>query len=114
MMMTQMMRRWCRVCETLKAFWRLTINPSFLYENIKYLTEINPATRKLQHNDEHASALYNYYIDQQYDLCLNYDFVQYTLVTAYLFASKWYTYERFKYLHLESIQETAYLKTYIR
>lgn len=100
------------VCEIVKAFRRLTINPSFLYENIEYLTEINPATGKLQHNDESTSALYNYYIDRQYDLCLKelgYGFVQYAPAMAYLFAYKGYTYERFKDLHLESIQRNRHI-----
>lgn len=100
------------VCETVKAFRRLTINPGFLHENIKYLIEINPATGKLRHNNESTSALYNYYIDRQYDLCLKelgYGFVKYAPAMAYLFAYKGYTYERFKDLHFESIQGNQHI-----
>lgn len=100
------------VYRTVRDFRRLTINPGFLHENIDYLTEINPETGMLRHENESTSALYNYYIDRQHDLCLDelgYGFVEYAPAMAYLFAYKGYTYEKFKSLHLESIQGNRHI-----
>lgn len=96
------------VCEIVKSFRRLTINPGFLLQNDAYLTDINWEEGKLRHRDETFSDLYNYYIDRQYELCLDelgYGFIEYAPAIAYLFAYKGFTYEKFKYLHLDNIQK---------
>lgn len=95
------------VSEIVKSFRRLTINPGFLLQNDAYLTDINWDEGKLRHRDETVSDLYNYYIDRQYELCLDalgYGFIEYAPAMAYLFAYKGYTYEKFKYLHRDNIR----------
>lgn len=94
------------VCEIVKSFRRLTINPGFLLQNETYLTDINQ-DGTLRHRNETVSDLYNYYIDRQFELCLNelgYGFIEYAPAMAYLFAYRGYTYEKFKRLHLDTIQ----------
>lgn len=95
------------VCEIIRLFRRLTINPGFLAQHDAYLTEINTETGKLRHKNENISDVYNYYIDRQHELCieqLGYGFVEYAPAMAYLFSYKGYTYEKFKHLHMDNIQ----------
>lgn len=100
------------VCQIVKSFRRLTINPGFLSQNEKYLTEIDWETKRLRHKNEDIFKVYNYYIDRQYERCLeqlSYGFIEYAPAMAYLFAYKGYTYERFKRLHLDSLQENQHI-----
>lgn len=100
------------VCKLVRSFRRLTINPGFLFQNNDYLTDINREDGSLLHRDENVSDLYNYYIDRQHDLCLDklgYGFIRYAPAMAYLFAYKGYTYERFKYLHLDNIKRDRHI-----
>jgi len=100
------------VCQMVKSFRRLTINPGFLSQNEEYLTEIDQDARRLRHAGESISKVYNYYIDRQHELCLEelgYGFVEYAPTMAYLFAYKGYTYERFNRLHLDSVQNSQHI-----
>lgn len=95
------------VCETVRAFRRLTINPGFLQQNDAYLTEIDWKEGTLRHGGENVSALYNYYIDRQNQLCLDelgYGFIDYAPAMAFLFTYKGYTYERFQRLRQTGVQ----------
>lgn len=88
-----------QVCDIIRNFRRLTITPGFMYDNLKYIIEQDK--EGLKHKSDYVSEIYNYYIDKQYEICLNklgYNFVQYAPAMAYLFSFKGYTYEKFKYL----------------
>ena len=92
-----------QVCEVIRNFRRLTITPGFMYENLKYIVEQSQTI--YDHNSNFVSEIYNYYIDHQYEICLDklgYNFVKYAPVMAYLFSFKGYTYEKFKYLRGDS------------
>lgn len=88
-----------QVCDIIRHFRRLTITPGFMYNNLKYIVE-KVSTLQTSHGD-YVSELYNYYIDKQYEICLDtlgYNFVNYAPTMAYLFSFKGYTYEKFEYL----------------
>lgn len=99
-------------CEVIRQFRRLTINPGFMYQNYNYIVAMNNETKKLQHSNESESDVYGYYIDRQYEICLNklgYGFVKYAPIMAYLFAYKGYTYEKFKHMSEENDYENKHL-----
>lgn len=91
------------ICDIIRRFRRLTITPGFMYDNLGYIIEQYKS--KLEHKDRGVSDIYNYYIDKQYEICLNklgYNFIYYAPAMAYLFSFKGYTYEKFKYLQNDS------------
>jgi len=92
-----------QVCNIIRHFRRLTITIGFMYENLEYIVEQDKTV--LTHKRTSVSEIYNYYIDKQYEICLNklgYNFVEYAPAMAYLFSFKGYTYEKFKYLRSDS------------
>lgn len=94
------------VCNIIRSFRRLTINSGFLFQNYKYLTEFKEKSNELLHKGAGVAEVYNYYIDRQYELCLEqleYGFIDYAPAMAYLFSYKGYTYEKFKHLHQDSV-----------
>mgnify|MGYP002509941256 CR=1 FL=1 len=92
-----------QVCNIIRHFRRLTITVGFMYENLEYIVEQDNVT--LTHEKTSVSEIYSYYIDKQYEICLDklgYNFVEYAPAMAYLFSFKGYTYEKFKYLRSDS------------
>ena len=90
------------ICNIIRKFRRLTINPGFMYQNYNFIASIDKKTNELRHAKETVPNTYGYYIDRQYEICLEklgYGFVKYAPVMAYLFAYKGYTYEKFKHLN---------------
>lgn len=90
------------VCEIIRKFRRLTITPGFMYQNYNFIATTIKDSNELRHFNESVPEIYGYYIDRQYEICLNklgYGFVKYAPVMAYLFAYKGYTYEKFKHLN---------------
>lgn len=90
------------VCDIIRKFRRLTITPGFMYQNYNYIASTFKDNNELRHINETVPEIYGYYIDRQYEICLNklgYGFVKYAPVMAYLFAYKGYTYEKFKHLN---------------
>lgn len=88
-------------CDIIRRFRRLTINPGFMHHNYEYVTEINEETLELTHQFSTIDDIYRYYIDQQYELCLQklgYGFIHYAPAMAFLFSYHGYTYEQFKRL----------------
>ena len=88
-----------QICEIIRQFRRLTVTPGFMYDNFKYIIEWDETG--LKHKSSYVSDVYNYYIEKQYEICLDrlgYNFVKYAPAMAYLFSYKGYTYERFKLL----------------
>ena len=86
------------VCEIIRKFRRLTINPGFMYQNLQYITAFDSQTSQLLHINTPSEAVYAYYIDRQEMICMDefgYGFVNYAPIMAYLFTFKGYTYERF-------------------
>jgi len=82
------------VCEIVKRFRRLTINPDFLCQHIKFIERYSSVD-----TDLNVTETYNYYIDKQHALCmekLGYGFINYAPAMAYLFAYKGYTFQQFK------------------
>lgn len=101
-----------KVCEVIRKFRRLTINPGFMYQNYNYIAAINQNTGEFKHSNEIESNIYGYYIDRQYEICLNklgYGFVKYAPVMAYLFAYKGYTYEKFKHMSEGDFSEIKHI-----
>jgi hypothetical protein len=100
------------VCEVIRQFRRLTINPGFMYQNYDYIAAIDKKTGLFKHTNESESNIYGYYIDRQYEICLNklgYGFVKYAPIMAYLFAYKGYTYEKFKHMSEETKFENKHI-----
>ena len=90
------------ICSIIRKFRRLTINPGFMYQNYNYIISPDQNTGALKNVSASVEDVYGYYIDRQYEICLNklgYGFVNYAPVMAYLFAYQGYTYEKFKHLN---------------
>ncbi|MBD5134289.1 MAG: metallophosphoesterase [Clostridiales bacterium] len=88
-------------CDIIRRFRRLTINPGFMHHNYEYITAIDEKTSELLHQFSTIDDIYRYYIDQQYELCLQklgYGFIHYAPAMAFLFSYHGYTYEQFKRL----------------
>lgn len=88
-------------CDIIRRFRRLTINPGFMHHNYEYITATDEKTSKLSHEFSTIDDIYRYYIDQQYELCLQklgYGFIHYAPAMAFLFSYRGYTYEQFKRL----------------
>lgn len=88
-------------CDIIRRFRRLTINPGFMHHNYEYITAVNEDGAELLHKFSTISDTYRYYIDRQYELCLQkleYGFIHYAPAMAFLFSYRGYTYEQFKRL----------------
>lgn len=88
-------------CDIIRRFRRLTINPGFMHHNYEYITAIDEKTSELSHQFSTIEDIYRYYIDQQYEICLQklgYGFIHYAPAMAFLFSYRGYTYEQFKRL----------------
>lgn len=93
------------VCKIIRNFRRLTITPGFIRQNYDYITEVNEERNELKNINATVKEIYSYYIDRQYERCLQrlgYGFVDYAPAMAFLFTYQGYTYERFKNLHDEN------------
>ena len=88
-------------CQLIRRFRRLTINPGFMYHNFNYITAIDQTSQQFLYKDMSVENTYRYYIDRQYERCLDklgYGFIHYAPAMAFLFSYRGYTYERFKHL----------------
>lgn len=93
-------------CEMIRKFRRLTINPGFMYHNYNYISKLNEDGTKLKYENSSFDDTYRYYIDRQYEICLQklgYGFIHYAPTMAYLFSYHGYTYEQF--IHLAESKE---------
>lgn len=102
------------VCGIIRNFRRLTINPGFMYDNCAYIIAKDEKNSKLKHEHQSVDEIYRYYIDRQYEMCLQklgYGFIHYAPAMAFLFSYHGYTYEQFKRLpENNTLRDTPIIK----
>lgn len=95
------------VCKLIRKFRRLDLDFGFMRQHYQYLTELSlrNGIPCIKNNSKNVDETYSYYIDRQYERCLNrmgYGFVNYAPAMAFLFSYQGYTYERFRKLRNDS------------
>lgn len=104
-------------CTITQGFRQITVSPGFIRKNKDFILERDDNGIALKNKNSSVAQIYKYYIDKQYDHCLEkigYGFVNYAPAMAYLFAFHGFTYEKFMNIKNEKYPIGEHIRTQIK